>query len=55
MSYDAILQQSLKDLNVVNESVRLFFKQGQSSFDAFDDILLQIAMHVMVGKIDLEN
>ena len=47
------MEQSLTDINVVNENIRLFFKQGQRSFEDFDQIILQIQMHVMNEEADI--
>jgi hypothetical protein len=45
--YESILKQSVQDFNQLNERVRLYFKKGQKDYDEFDNILLQLSMHVM--------
>lgn len=31
----------------INEKIKVYFKSGQKDYDAFDNILLQLQMHVM--------
>lgn len=51
---EAVLNQSIDDVTVVNEKIRMFYKQGMKSYEDFDDIVLQIQMHFMSGT-DIVN
>jgi len=38
----------VQDFGQLNERIRLYFKKGQQKdYDEFDNILLQLSMHVM--------
>lgn len=41
------------DIASINERIRRYFKQGQKNFDEFDQILLQVSLHVMSKQSNL--
>jgi len=45
--YEAILNLRVQDKSQLNERIRLYYKKGQKDYDEFDNILLQLSMHVM--------